>query len=459
MKLRSTTPYRLATLLVGLTFLLTGPSPAQSVVDEYVAIGLANNQAYLREQLDTRIADENQAVAHGRLSPDVSFQANYTLAGGGRLIDIPAGDLVNPTNTVVNQLAGENTLPTNVPNVSEQLLPDNFHETKVRIIQPILNTDIYYGYKARQAQVSVSEAKEKAYRNQLEFEIRKAYYDHLKLLEQRAILDSTRQVLKELVRVNGKRVKYDVATPDAVYNAEAQLYALDTRLATNRKEINTSRNFFNFLLNRELEAEIIVDETTLNEAEIFDLQALKQDALARRSELSQLRSGITASDYEIKRRKGYLIPDLAVAGEVGYQGFGYTFDDEQDYYLVSFNLSWPLFQGGGNRANIRKAHYEKQQLEAELADLKKRIQLEVADAYYAYQEAQEVFQLRAAELASARENFRITAGKYRQNQVLLVEYNDARTQLTSAQLNESIARYNIKIAKANLHRVTQIDRS
>ena len=55
-----------------------------------------------------------------------------------------------------------------------------------------------------------------------------------------------------------------------------------------------------------------------------------------------------------------------------------------------------------------------------------------------------------AELVNAKENFRITAKKYAQDQVLLVEYNEARTNYTTAQLNESIAGYQLKIKEAAL---------
>ncbi|MFT4757560.1 MAG: outer membrane protein [Vicingaceae bacterium] len=163
-----------------------------------------------------------------------------------------------------------------------------------------------------------------------------------------------------------------------------------------------------------------------------------------------------ASDYEIKRSKGFLIPDISVAGEFGYQGFGYEFDQNQDYYLISFNLSWPIFQGGKNNAQVRKAKFEKKQLEADLSDIKKRIQLEVSTAVYEYEETLKVYDLQLALLKSAKENFKIVQGKYRQNKVLLVEFNESRTQSTTALMKESIARFNIKIAKANLDRTIQI---
>lgn len=445
--------FSIVSLILSVSITVTG----QQVLENYVETGLTSNQQYLKERLNITIAKEESNISKSLFLPDVSFNASYIIADGGRTIGFPVGDLFNPAYATLNQLTNSNQFPTDLQNFNEQLLPNDFHETKIRIVQPILNSNIYFGYKAKKSLVSLNEAKADAYKNQLGFEIRKAYYNYLKLLEQKTILDSTRVVVKELVRVNGKFVKYGVATKDVLYNAEAQLYQVDSQLATTEKNISTSRNFFNFLLNRDLEASIITDGLLGFEREIYSIVKLQENALSNRTEVHQIQSGIEASDYEIKRSKGFLIPDISAAAEFGYQGFGYEFDENQDYYLISFNLSWPIFQGSRNNAQVRKAKLEKQQLEADFSDIKRRIQLEVSTAVYEYEEKLKNYDAQLAQLKSSQENFKIIQSKYKQSQVLLVEFNEARAQLTTAQLMESIARFNIKIAKANLNRTVQMN--
>ena len=220
--------FPIVTLILSVSTSVTG----QQVLEDYVETGLASNQQYLKERLNTDIAKEESNISKSGFLPDLSFNASYIIADGGRAIGFPVGDLFNPAYSALNQLTNSNQFPTNLQNINEQLLPNDFHETKIRVVQPILNTNIYYGYKAKRSLVSLNEAKADAYKNQLGFEIRKAYYNYLKLLEQKVILDSTRVVVKELIRVNGKFVKYDVATKDVLYNAEAQLYQVDAQLAT-----------------------------------------------------------------------------------------------------------------------------------------------------------------------------------------------------------------------------------
>lgn len=439
-----------------LTLLTVSKAFSQNALDQYVQIGLESNQQYIRQLLDTDIAKEEVKNAKGLFLPDVYFDASYMRAKGGRTIDLPVGDLLNPVYTTLNQQTGINQFPKNIENVSEQLLPNNFHETKIKILLPILNTDIYFAYKAKTSLVSLNEAKEQAYRNQLIFQIKKAYYNYLKAVAQKTILDSTKLVVKELVNINSKHVEHGVATEDAMYNAKAQLFQIDAELASVEKHIHTSRNYFNFLLNRDLEDEIVTEIVTPNTKELYEANDLQQEALKNRSELQQIQQGIEASSYEIKRNKGYLIPDISAFSEFGYQGFDYKFDASQDYYMIGVKLSYPIFQGGTNKAKTQKAKYKKQQLETDFTDLKSKIRLEVSDAFYSYKEAFKIHESRLAQLKSEEANFKIIETKYKQNLVLLIEYNDANSRLTRVKITESLARYDILIAQAYLDKTIQI---
>lgn len=433
---------------------------SQSILTEYIEIGLENNQQYLKEKLNTKISIEESKQAKSLFFPDVSFDASYTLADGGRTIDFPAGQLFNPAYATLNQLTGTEQFPTNIEDINEQFLPNDFHETKIQLLQPILNTDIFYGYKARQANISVAQAKEESYENELIFQITKAYFNHLQLLEQQTILDSTKTLINELIRVNEKLIKNDVATKEVLYDSKAQLDEVNAQIATIKKSINTSKIFFNFLLNRDLNEPILAiggDELNFVSNDLT-LQTVQEEAIANRSEIKQINSGLEAQEYLIKREEGYIIPDISVGAEAGYQGFGYTFDENQDYYLVGFNLNWPIFQAGRNKSKVSKAKLQKDQLSADYKNITNQIKLEVATAFYELEEALQVYKARTSALKNVSENFNIVRGKYRVNQVLLVQFNEARNNLTTARLAASIAKYNITIAKANLDKTIQITR-
>ena len=49
--------------------------------------------------------------AHALFLPNVSFGASYSKADGGRTIDLPLGDLLNPVYKSLNQLTGSTKFP------------------------------------------------------------------------------------------------------------------------------------------------------------------------------------------------------------------------------------------------------------------------------------------------------------------------------------------------------------
>lgn len=438
-------------LTVSLLLILAVQAKAQTVLDDYIEFGLKNNQQLIREQLATNIQDEQAREARGKYMPDVFLDASYTWADGGRLISVPAGDLVNPAYQGLNEILGENRFPADIQNVDEQLLPNDFHETKIRLIQPLLNTDIYYNLMAQKARLSAQKARELAYENQLIKEIKVAYYNHMSAREQLVILISTRGILEELVRVSRKRVENDKATKDVIYGSQAELSGVESQIAGAERQVNVSRIFFNYLISRNLNEEILAEESS-NSTSIrnYQINDLTSSALNNREEINQLKYGLEASKASIQLHKNYLVPEINLVGDIGYQGFTYRFDDTQDFWFLRVGLTWPIFQGLQNRSKIQQSLLQEKQVQSDLKETEDLIELEVNEAFYGYQEALKTRQSRVQERKSAEENFRIIQKKYAQGQVILVEYNDARNSFTTSQLQETIAKYNLKIKQAEL---------
>ncbi len=185
-------------------------------------------------------------MARALFMPQVSANANYTLAGGGRKIQFPVGDLLNPVYASLYSSTGNPGFKQILPNVNEQFLPNNFHETKFRIIQPLFNPDIYFNYKAQKELITVQQAQKNAYQNELKFNITSAYYQYLQSEEALIILGKTRNLLQELLKVNASLVANAKATKDIVLNTEYELSKLEQQLAENEKNNQVARSYFNF---------------------------------------------------------------------------------------------------------------------------------------------------------------------------------------------------------------------
>lgn len=441
------------TLLALLTICTAGFSQSK-VLQGYVSEGIESNLTLQQHDFDVKKSQERLNQAKALFLPQVSFDASYTRAGGGRSIDFPVGDLLNPVYNALNQMSGSEQFPT-IDNVNEQFLPNDFHDTKIRLVQPLFNSDIYFASKAQERMVSVEEARKQTFINELRYDIQSAYYTHLSAIEAQKIFEQSAEVLEELVRVNKSLVANDKATYDIVYTAEAELSQLRSRIIDARKNVRVSRSYFNFLLNRELEAEIEIDESVKGDRFVFNAaHQLSADAFANRQELEQVNRAIDANQYLVKLNKNNAyLPNMNLVVDAGYQGFGYSFDSNQDYWLAQVSLSWNLFKGGAKKSKVKESEYELERLNSQYEQLQDQIQLQVINAYNEYLAATEnVEAARSGEL-SAQKSFHIIDKKYRESQVILVEYLDAQNKHRNAQLNRSIAEYNALAKAAELRKV------
>ncbi|MDT0644824.1 TolC family protein [Zunongwangia sp. F363] len=429
-------------------FILPGKINAQEILQRYIDTGLENNLALLRSYLDIEIAEKALEVSRAKFLPSVSLEASYSRAGGGRVIEVPAGDLINPVNEQINQLLGETRLPVDIPNRVEEFLPDNFHNTGLRIIQPVINTDVYYNFRAEKMKISIQQAKMDIWKNQLIKEIKVSYYRYLKLLEQRKIFMENRKLLNETLEFHKKLVIHGKATKNLIFDSRSQLAENNSRLAEIDSDIKRSRNYFNYILNRDMSSKILKDSLAsiaiINPGEL----TFQKKAQEERSEIKQLKVGLELKELELDHSKAFWVPKLDLVGTAGFQGYGYTFNQHQDFWFLQIGMSWNIFSGGGHKAKVEQAQLEKSGLLNELEELRNKISLEVADARNELQEALESLHYSKTEVENAWLNYEIVNKQYRQGMILPLELKDAQALYIKALLKEVISEYTVRIRQA-----------
>jgi outer membrane protein len=425
---------------------------AQTVLQGYIEEGLKTNLQLKQEQLNYDKSVEALNVARALYFPQIAINANYTLAHGGRKIDLPLGDLMNPVYATLNKLTDSNQFPA-LANQSINFLPNNFHDTKVRVIQPLFNPEIYFNFKAQKELISVQQAQKNAYENELKYSITAAYYQYLQSEEALKVLVETRGFLVELLKVNQKLVANHKATKDVVLGAEYEINKIDQQLAETAKNNEVAKAYFNFLLNRDLGSEIIVDSTLVSSGESQTLDELRERALTQRQEIRQLQRGLAASGQVVElNRTTALLPKINVVGDIGYQGFQYKFDNSQQYALVQFSLSWDLFRGGEKRAKTQQARIDYQVVENKMEQLRRQIELQVIQTHYEREASEQAWVTAQSGVRAAEKNFQIIRSKYDEGQAIMLEYLDAQNKWTTARLTQSLRLFDLLRAEAALQK-------
>jgi outer membrane protein len=443
-------------LSIFVIFLIENVKAQSPILENYIQQGLQSNLSLKQQNFELQKAVNNIQIAKSMFSPKVSFTPTYSLAGGGRSISIPIGDLLNPVYSTLNQLTKSSVFP-QIENVNQLLTPNDFHDTKLSFSYPIFNTDIQYNYLIINQLVSVEEAKKRVLANELRYNITTAYLQYLQTLEAQKIFDNSRKVLQDFVRLNQKLVNNNVATKDIIYSAEYEVSKLDQQMAVNEKNKISAKAYFNFLLNKDLNSEISAD-TLLAKSIIRNenLSELKNVAITNRQEISQLNSNLKVSETAIKLQEmNAKYPQVFVGGNAGFQGYGYKFSG-QGYYVAQIGLTWDLFHGSEKKYKIQQAKIQKDQLENKIEEVKQQIQLQVTQAYAEVEAAKKALDATKDGVIKAEKYFKVVESRYRNGQALLIEFIRAENDELTARISESLARYDILVKQAALDKASAI---
>lgn len=440
-------------LFVFLFSLYSAQAQRSPVLDAYIKEGLANNLSVLKSELDIERSRELLAQARASAKPSVEFNASYLLAAGGRSLDFPVGDLLNPVYSTLNFLTQTSLFP-QIENTKVRFIPTNFQETKFNFAYPVYNTDLKYLRTIRESEVAGRIALRDAREVSLSGEITQAYIQYLQTLELREIWLKSKDVLLELKRFNQSLVKNDVATSDVVSTAEYELSKVENEIFNTVSLENSARSYFNYLIGADLQRPVKADRLLSGTpVQAYVLDELLQNATERRAELKALESFNTAAMADVKRNEAnQKLPDVYIGGSAGFQGFGYDFTNDQAYVLTQIGVSYPIYNGGLNRSKSQESRLNARIADAELRQVTEQVKLDIIASYNAFEAARFALLSARKNIEAAEAIFRITNNKYRAGQALLLEFLDAKNRVDTARQQEVIARANLLIKEAALRK-------
>ena len=447
------------------------PLSAQPPLDKYIHIGLDSNLALHRRNFDLQRAQIDLRRAQSMFYPQAGFSSQYTLADGGRTQSIPVGDLLNSVYSSLNQLTGSNKFP-QVPNQSIQFLPNDYHDTKMEISMPLLNTDLYHNKEVNGEMINARRADVEIYRRDLVLHIRQAYYQYLQAGKAVEIYGAALLTVKENRRVSGKFVENHMATKEIVLRAQAQVSQVESSLIEAENNLRNAAAYFNFLLNRSLESPVIIDSSLATGPIGASSSTLPAEAAspssaasalplastasfpAGREELNQLRSMQKITQSNLKWDRAYLTPRLSAFYDIGFQGFGFHFDNTQFYQFAGIQLQWTLFKANDNKYKIRQSRIDIASIDDQYQELTQQLTLQAQTTTNNYNSALEALHSLSDEVSSAREAYRLAEKRFNEGQALQIELIDARTQMTNAEIRYSLGRLSVFNKAADLERVT-----
>jgi len=347
--------------------------------------------------------------------------------------------------------------PTNLPNEVFPFLREREQETKVRVIQPLFQPAIYHNYKLKSSLTGVQQAQVSVFKRQLIADVETAYFNYAKSLSVVELLDKTRELLEENLRISENLVENGKATEDVIFRARAEIADLNQKRAEADKNKSLAATYLNFLINRDLDEPIKISSDRLSTLpESVDLEKAIQRALAHRNEFEQMQNAIKAASHQIGLAKSSFLPSVFAVFDYGIQGEEYRFGEDDDYWMASLIFEWTIFNGNQNRAKKAQARLEKKKLEVQMQELDKQIQMQVTDAFHALKAARLAVTAAEEKEKTAKRSFEIVSKKYEYGMAAQIEFLDARTTFTNAAISHIIARADFFIKKAQFEHASAL---
>ena len=439
-------------LSIFLLYLIPLIGSGQQVPEEYISDGLNNNLVLQEKKVSLEKSLVSLKEAKSLFLPTTWVEGQYSLAQGGRSIDIPVGDLVNPVYKTLNQLTGTNSFPT-IKNVSEQLLPNNFYDLRIKTTMSIINPDLKYNREIRQEQNELQQNEIDIYKRELVKEIKIAYFNFLQSTKAILIYQNALEVVNQNLRVNQSLLANGKGLPAYVSRSESEVKQVESEF---QNAINTKLNakaYFNFLLNKQLTDSIIIADTEdaqLNSNLVVNIEP----DINNREELSSWKIATNINDLTQRMNRSYKTPRLNAFVDLASQGYKFKVDNKSIFYLAGLQVQVPIFSGKRNLYKIEQTQLDAKAISLNKKETEQQLELSAFTSRNNAITAYNTYNASVKQQESARQYFKLIDRGFKEGVNSFIEYLDARNQLTNAQVQTNINQYKVLIALADYERQT-----
>ena len=437
-------------LLLLIMLLSFGAFGQSDILNNYVQEGLKNSQTLKQQNFQLQKAVFALSEAKTLFKPNVNFNTTLSAAQGGRKIEIPIGDLVNPVYTTLNKLTSSNSFP-QIQNTSEQLVPRDFYDVRVKTTMPLINAELKYNQAIKQDQITMQQAEIQVYKRELVRDIKLAYINYLKATEAIKVYENALKILRESERVNESLIKNGSANPTVLVRTRNEISKINAEFDNARGNQKNAAAYFNFLLNKDFTEKITLDSLGKD---------VKSDLVeGHREELDKIQTGISINRQLLGINQSYKKFKIGASLDLGSQGrFAQIASSDKNFFTpnafvllgVSFDL--PVYSFGRNQLKIKQSEMEIASLDAQLQQVKNQLDLQTELARNSLNSAKEIYKSKAIQVSTAERYYRDMFRRYKEGNLNFIELLDAQTQITTAQLQQSISLYDVWIKWVELER-------
>jgi outer membrane protein len=293
-----------------------------------------------------------------------------------------------------------------------------------------------------------ADARAEQVRQQIRFEVVKAYYGLLLARARKAVADEAVRTAEADVRRIRDMYKEGVIVVSDLLSAEVQLSEFRQQVIQTQGEIVTAEAALNTALGLPVETpQRVASDLAERRFELSVKGELMRLALEHRPEYRNAVLAVTSAQKQVRGARGESLPRMDTFASFGWSGR--TPVTGSTDYTVGAAVTYNLFDAG-RKARLAQASAAEGMADAEREQLANRIHFEVVRAHQQFVTARERLEVANRATGQAEEALRIVQDRYREGLTTITEVLRAETALDRARTNVLAARYDTYVGYAGL---------
>jgi outer membrane protein len=339
---------------------------AQSILNGYVQTGLSSNIDVRRMDADYQQSLWALQEARRLYGPSIDATGSYT-----RSFPAPVA-LPKSLLDLANSKDGRHFDPN-----------ANVYKAGIQVTQSLYNGQLRYNKEAMNEASASSQDKLSDFKIALTADIRTAYFQYLEAWFVRRAQGDGLLLTEQTLSAVRHQIETQKTTKDVLYKAKNNVSISEQNINNADNALEKARYYFNFLLNRPLDAEISIDSGYLfSSAASYHIKEEEEYTAGQyRYNLSFL---LHSRQQAIAQMNGIRAERLPVAAFTGFGGTELSpFSIDREAHptaQLALTLKWNLFNNGTLKARYGQANEQQQIVQDQYAQQSNQLALQKNDA-------------------------------------------------------------------------------
>jgi outer membrane protein len=403
-------------------------------IEESIQLAIRANLAMKQSREEINAAQANKNISRSNLLPTLSATYSYTHRDKEQTQDLTG----TPFDFVIR--------------------PQDEYAFITSFKQPIFSGfALINQYKIASLGLDAAEIRAKLTRQDVILDAKNAYYSVLKAQKLLEVAKQTVEQITSRKEVSENFYQVGMSPLNDLLQAQVELANAKQDLVVAQNNLEIAKSQFNLVLRRSVNQPVNLEDLVDYAPFEKDIDYCLSQANRNRLEIYVANLEVEIAEKEVDLAQQDYYPSIDLTGTITQLGDDWNADGGEgisDSYSwnVQATATWNFWEWGRTTYGIKEKLSRYSQSKYRRSQVLDNINLEVKQAYLRTKESEKNITTNEKAIEQAKENYRITEERYKEQVATSTDLLTAQVLLTQTMTNYFTALYDFKIAKATLFR-------